>query len=164
MRTHDDTGTAVCVVAPAPLLTITIEDKQGDAEVHLHAGGQGFWLARMIRGLGTPLSMCASFGGETGAVVQMLIERENIDLRPVEVTTDNVAYVHDRRSGQREVVAEMPPSALGRHDVDTPYAAALAAGLAARVCGLGGPSGGGVPPAEFYRRLARDLRANGKIV
>jgi 1-phosphofructokinase len=167
MRAVDDgdgTGTAVCVLAPAPLLTITIEDKQANPEVHLHAGGQGFWLARMVRALGTPLSLCASFGGETGAVVRMLIEREDIELRAVEVATDNVAYVHDRRSGQRQVVAEMAPSALGRHDVDALYAAALAAGLAARVCVLGGPSGPGVPPPEFYRRLARDLRANGKLV
>jgi hypothetical protein len=38
----------VLVFAPAPLLTITIERRGEDPDVHLHAGGQGFWLARMI--------------------------------------------------------------------------------------------------------------------
>ena len=41
----------VCVFAPAPLLTVTIEQPssdRGDGEVHLHPGGQGFWIARLL--------------------------------------------------------------------------------------------------------------------
>lgn len=42
--TREDIDGRVCVLAPAPLLTVTLEetDGPGDAEVHLHPGGQGF--------------------------------------------------------------------------------------------------------------------------
>ena len=44
----------VCVFAPVPILTITIEERHGqdDAEIHLHAGGQGYWIARLIAEFG----------------------------------------------------------------------------------------------------------------
>ena len=59
----------VCVFAPAPLLTVTIESKadgSGDDEIHVHAGGQGFWIARLVAELGVEVVLCGSFGGETG--------------------------------------------------------------------------------------------------
>lgn len=37
----------VAVFAPSPLLTVTIEAGAERPEVHLHAGGQGFWVARL---------------------------------------------------------------------------------------------------------------------
>jgi 1-phosphofructokinase len=146
------------------MLTIMIEDRAGQPEVHLHAGGQGFWLARMVSVLGVPAVLCGAFGGETGAVVRSLAEREEVILRAVPVSVDNVTYVHDRRSGRRDVIAQVQPTPMSRHDVDALYGAALAAGLAADVCVLGGPSGAAVLPDDFYRRLAQDLRANGKAV
>lgn len=152
------------VLAPMPILTITLEDHAGAPDIHLHAGGQGFWLARMMTALDMPVQMCAAFGGETGHVLRTLIDRESIALNALTVNADNVAYVHDRRSGHREVIAEMPPVALSRHDVDALYGAALSTGLTARLCVLGGPSGSVTLPADFYRRLAGDLRANGKIL
>jgi 1-phosphofructokinase len=75
-------GPKVCVFAPAPLLTVTIESsRHGDAddaaeplddegELHLHVGGQGYWVARMLRTLGIDVVLCATFGGETGAVAR----------------------------------------------------------------------------------------------
>ena len=62
-----------------------------------------------------------SFGGESGSVVRTLIEREGIAVHGIEADAGNVAYVHDRRSGEREVVAEMDPEPLSRHDVDELY-------------------------------------------
>jgi len=152
------------VFAPAPLLTITVERRGEDNEVHLHAGGQGFWLARMIRALGTDVRLCGSFGGETGAVVRTLIEREGVDVRAVEVEAANGAYVHDRRNGERVVVAEERPAQLSRHDMDTLYNAALMEGLEADVCVLGGPGKDAPVPTDVFARLAADLRANGKTV
>lgn len=154
----------VVVFGPAPLLTITIESRGGRADVHLHAGGQGFWLARMVAALGVPVKLCASLGGETGAVLRTLITREGVDVAGVETETANVAYVHDRRSGRREPVAEMSAAPLSRHDVDELYGATLVAALSAEVCVLGGPPCSDVLPADTYRRLAADLRANGKTV
>src|SRR5581483_11719386 len=37
----------IAVVSPSLWLTVTIEAGAGGPEVHLHAGGQGFWVARM---------------------------------------------------------------------------------------------------------------------
>ena len=47
----------VVVLAPSPLLTVTIEDRAGEPDIHVHAGGQGVWQARMLsslRGAGGP--------------------------------------------------------------------------------------------------------------
>src|SRR5438105_11374359 len=134
-----DPPTTVLVLAPSPLLTITLERRGEDTDVHLHAGGQGFWLARMIHALGVHVQLCGTFGGETGPVVRTLIESEGISVRAITSETDNVAYVHDRRDGQRAVLAEMRPQPLSRHEVDSLYNAALIEGLNASLCVLGGP-------------------------
>jgi 1-phosphofructokinase len=155
-----------CVFAPSPLLTVTIEGAPDDGgpEVHLHAGGQGYWIARLVSALGIRVALCASFGGETGAVARGLLSDEGFDLRAVDASGANGAYVHDRRSGDRNVVADMPPSQLSRHEVDELYGTTLVEGLEADVTVLGGPARGDVLPADTYRRLASDLRANGAAV
>ena len=52
-RSRDPAGVCVCVFAPAPIVTVTIESRPDEAEeLHLHAGGQGFWVARMLQTLG----------------------------------------------------------------------------------------------------------------
>ena len=39
---------SLVVLAPSPLLTITVEvEHDTREELHLHAGGQGLWVARM---------------------------------------------------------------------------------------------------------------------
>jgi 1-phosphofructokinase len=156
---------SVAVFAPAPELTVTLERLGERDEMHLHAGGQGFWIARLLSVLGVPTSLSASFGGETGAVVRTLIEREGIDVVATAVTRENGGYVHDRRSGERDEVGVQPTMPLSRHEIDDLYAATLVTGLAAGVCVLGGtnPECPAVP-AEVYRRLATDLRTNGTVV
>jgi 1-phosphofructokinase len=155
----------VAVFAPAPELTVTLECLGGRDEMHLHAGGQGFWIARLLSVLGVPTSLSGSFGGETGAVVRGLIEREGIDVVAVDVAGENGGYVHDRRSGERDEVGVQLTMPLTRHEIDDLYAATLVVGLAAGICVLGGtnPDAPAVP-AEVYRRLATDLRSNGAIV
>lgn len=154
-----------CVFAPSPLLTITIENDASDApEVHLHAGGQGFWIARMLVVLGLETCLCAPLGGEVGQVLKSLITAEGVDVRVGASTRLNGAYVHDRRGGERAAVAEMPPTVLSRHEVDDLYSAALGTGMAAGVSVLGGPATPDVIPTDTYRRLAADLRAVDQIV
>lgn len=62
-------------------------------------------------------------------------------------------------------MAETPPDPLSRHELDELYGAALVGGLEAGVCVLGGagPWDPPVLPADVYRRLAGDLRANGRV-
>lgn len=157
----------VCVFAPAPLLTVTIEEPttdRGDGEVHLHPGGQGFWIARMLTRLDVDVVVCAALGGETGPILRRMMVDAGITVVGVEAGS-NGAYVHDRRSGDRREVAAMPALTLSRHDVDDLYGATLVEALTSTVTVLSGPEDGAdVVPVDFYRRLTVDIRANGGCV
>jgi len=154
----------VCVFAPAPLLTVTIEKAiadRGDGEVHLHPGGQGFWVARLLTRLDVDVVVCAALGGETGPILRRLMLDMGLKVVAVDAGS-NGAYVHDRRSGQRIEVAAMPAHTLSRHDVDDLYGATLVEALSADVTVLSGPERDvAVLPDDTYRRLTVDIRANG---
>jgi 1-phosphofructokinase len=160
-RANDVSGPRVAVLAPSPLLTITVEAAANGDEVHIHAGGQGFWIARMISALGPEARLAGAFGGETGRVLASLIEQEGISLGAVPVAGSNGAYIHDRRTGERATIAVMSPPSLSRHELDDLYDMALMHGIDAGLCVLGGPDGSACVPAEMYERLAADLVGNG---
>lgn len=66
----------ICVFAPSLYLTVTIEERDGaheSGEVHLHPGGQGFWIARMLGELGGNPVLCGPVGGEVGAVLETIV-------------------------------------------------------------------------------------------
>jgi 1-phosphofructokinase len=152
------------VFVPAPRLTVTIESLGGAPDIHLHPGGQGVWQARMLRAMGTRVVLCAIFGGETGKVARDLLADSDIEVRAVNGESRTGAYVHDRRSGARIDIAEAPGEPLTRHEVDELYGLALAEGLRAGVCLLGGPGDPPVVEPDVYRRLARDLTNYGCLV
>lgn len=153
------------VFAPAPILTVTVDKGiEGTPEVHLHAGSQGFWVARMLASLNVPVTLCAPFGDDTGRVLRVLIEAEGVAVRGVEMHGANGSYVHDRRSGERIEIVDVPAAELTRHEIDDLYDAALIAGLATRVTVLTGPPPSTPFPADIYRRLAADIRTNGGLV
>lgn len=164
----------VVVFAPTPLLTVTIESSPaGDEdEVHLHPGGQGVWIARLVASLGVDPVLCATLGGETGQVLRSLLEAWGIEVRAVTTAGWNGVYIHDRRSGGRVTVAAKDASPRSRHDVDELFGITFTAGLEAAVVVLGGPetsrmARAEVPesvPLDLYERLARDLRGNGITV
>jgi len=151
----------VMVFAPAPQLTITIEDTAGRADLHLHPGGQGVWQARMVRALGGRPVLCAVLGGEPGVVLGTLLDVEGVPARTVHRPAGSGWYVHDRRGGSRRVILEDPGAPLARHDLDELYNLALAEGLRAGVALLSGPADPSVVSPEVYRRLTADLTANG---
>jgi 1-phosphofructokinase len=155
----------VAVLAPSPLLTVTVEEGPGaEPEVHLHAGGQGFWVSRMAVALGARVILCAPLGGESGSVLGPRMEDEGVEVRSVACRGSNAAYVHDRRGGSRTTLAETSSPTLERHEVDELYGVALTAGLDAEITLLTGPHHERVLPGDFYRRLAADLRANDRPV
>lgn len=155
----EDAPGRVVVFAPAPLLTITIEAGRFGGEVHVHAGGQGVWQARMVAALGAPVTICATFGGETGRVAKALLLDEGFDVVAIDRADDAAAYVHDRRDGERSPVVETDDPPLSRHELDELYAATLREAMGAAVVLLSGPAGDEVLPADTYRRLAADLGA-----
>jgi 1-phosphofructokinase len=153
----------IVVFAPSPILTITVEAADTPTqEIHLHAGGQGFWVARMATVLGANASLCCALGGESGAVLRALIARENVELLAVDCGSPNGVYIHARReNGAREQLARTESRRLSRHETDELYGLALSAALDADVALLTGVDPPSVLDSDIYRRLASDLRSNG---
>ncbi len=154
----------LCVFDPSPVLTVMIEPFGPAGEIHFHAGGQGFWIARMARRLGAEVTMASSFGGESGTLLVPLIDQQGIRVVATDVAGSNGAYVQDRRSGARTLVAESAPPPLTRHEADDLYGASLAAAVESRVVVLAGPCTPDLLPMEMYGRLTADLATLGITV
>lgn len=154
----------VTIFAPSPLLTVTLEGDPSGTDLHLHAGGQGVWQARMLRTLGCSVSICAVLTGESGRVVRHLLEDDGITVHAVVREGRGAAYVHDRRSGERDPIVELEGDPLSRHELDELYALTLREALGADLVLLSGPFGDEVLPDDVYRRLAADLGAAARLV
>jgi 1-phosphofructokinase len=152
----------VCVLAPSPLYTVTIESRgDGSPEVHFHAGGQGLWVACMARVLGAETTLCGPIGGESGLVIGGLIERSGLTFVPLACQAANGGYVHDRRSGEREPIVDIEAPVLQRHEVDELGAVVLTLAMSHRALVLTGPSNPAAVPAAAYERLAKNVAAVG---
>ena len=156
----------VAIFGPHPMLSITIEALTADGgdDIHVHAAGQGVWVARMAAELGGRPVLCGFIGGETGTVLRPLLEQMPVELRLVETAAASGAYIHDRRDGERRPIAQsasMPPS---RHEVDDLFAATVAAAIDSDVLALCGPYPGEALPLEIYGNLVADVKANGTPV
>jgi 1-phosphofructokinase len=149
------------VFSPAPQLTVTIERAGAGDELHVHPGGQGIWQARMLRLLDVPVTLCAALGGEVGGVLGAALTDEDLTVRVVNRDGTSGWYVHDRRGGERDEIAGAHGAPLSRHEIDELYGLTLAEGLKADVSVLSGTPDQDLVPADLYRRLAADLRANG---
>ena len=80
----DPAAARTCVVlGPLLFLTVTIELEADKPRVHLHPGGQGFWIARMVTVLGDHARLVAPIGGEAGDVVSALLPGWEIELEAV---------------------------------------------------------------------------------
>lgn len=157
----DKKPSPIVIFAPLPVLTVTVEDRSGEADIHVHAGGQGVWQSRMVSSLGVPVVLCSALGGETGDVLGHLLPADGVTVQTVAVSARNGSYVHDRRSGSREIIAEAHGSPLDRHELDSLYELTLTEGLTHGRVLLSGPQEDNVIPADLYRRLSTDLSANG---
>lgn len=162
MSTPCSDAPAVCVLSLWPIVTVTIENNDGEGDdIYFNAGGQGFWIARMAQSLGARTTLCGPFGGHTGALAQALILKDGLNLRSISISGANGSYVDDRRSGSRGQIAFQQAPKLSRHEVDDLYDAALAEGLKAGTLVISGQLGEQVLPAERVASLARDLHGNG---
>jgi len=149
---------ACVVLGPLLFLTVTIELEGERPRVHLHPGGQGFWIARMIRQLGGAPTLVAPIGGEAGDVVAAMLPGWEIGLDAVRTSAASPTQIHDRRSGERVEVVAIETPELDRHEADDLYAAALKCSLAAdAVVITAAPEG--VLPQDAYGRLVHDLNA-----
>jgi 1-phosphofructokinase len=156
----------VAIFGPHPMLSVTVEalTSEGGDDIHIHAAGQGVWVARMAAELGAEAVLCGFIGGESGTVLRPLLEQLPIELRLVETAAASGAYIHDRRSGERVPLAQsasMPPS---RHEIDDLFSSTCAAALDADMLALCGPYPGEALPLEIYGNLVADVKANGTPV
>lgn len=150
------------VLAPSPVAAVTIESQpDGAPEIHIHPGGQGVWIARMLARLGLDVHLCAPFGGEPGPILVDLIQRHRITVHAISTVAPNGAYVHDRRDGERSEIADMAPPVLDRHGADDLCNAVLVEGLDSDIVVLGGPDHERVLSARSYHRLAANLSDGG---
>jgi 1-phosphofructokinase len=154
----------VVIFAPSPVLTVTVEDHPDGPDVHLHAGGQGVWQARMLLRMGAKVAMCCVLSGESGRVLRHLLDDEGIRVVAVERSGRGGAYLHDRRGGERMTIVEMGGEPITRHDLDELYGITLREGLDAELVILSGPASDDALPPDVYRRLAADLRNGGRRV
>ena len=155
----------VAIFSPDPLLTITVEarDPDGD-EIHLHAGGQGVWVARAAAELGAHPVLCGLAGGETGAVLEGLLNREAGERRLVSRGGDSGCLVFDRRGGSRELVAGTAAEPPSRHELDDLFSLTCAAALDAAALVICNPYPPDAWPLSVYADLAADAAANGTPV
>lgn len=156
----------VAIFSPNPMVSIAIESFSADGgdDIHVHPAGQGVWVARMAAELGAEPVLCGFIGGEAGAVLRPLLEQMPIELRLVETTTASGIYIHDRRSGEREPVAQSAALPASRHEVDDLFSVTVAAALECDLLAICGPYPDNTVPLEIYGGLVADVKANGKPV
>jgi 1-phosphofructokinase len=154
----------VAVFGPTPLLSLTIERSGERDDIHLHPAGQGIWVSRMIAEMGSTPVLCGFIGGETGATIGSLLDRLPAQLRLVETSGPNGSYVHDRRSGERKLIAMMAAGTPSRHEIDELFSATCAVALDSDVLVVCNPFPGDVLPTDLYADLVSDVRANGTPV
>ena len=150
----------IAVFAPSVWVTVTIEKDAHDADdIHIHAGGQGIWIARMLRQLGEEPIVVAPVGGESGRAFDGLTTDWGIELRAVPTAAASPVEVTDRRDGDdRQRLARTSPPVLSRHEVDELYNRTLETALAAGTCVVTGQFPERSVPESFYGRLAADLQ------
>ncbi len=154
----------VTVFGPHPLLTVTIERRGDDDDVHLHAGGQGVWASSMAGRLGAWPVLCGFAGGETGAVVAALLASRPGEQRLVSSEAATGCSVVDRRGGVRTLLAVRLSGAPSRHELDELVSATCAAALESRVLLVCNPFPPDALTPEAYATLVSDVRANGTLV
>ncbi len=151
----------VVVFGPDPLLSVTIERAGTAEEVHVHAAGQGVWVARMAGELGARPILCGFLGGETGDALAPLLEALPGERRMVRTAGFSGSYVVDRRSGERHVVVAAPRPAPHRHEIDDLIAVTCAAAMESALLVVGNSFPPEGFPEDAYETIVADVRAAG---
>jgi 1-phosphofructokinase len=117
----------------------------------------------MLTVLGDTPVLCTPIGGETGVALRALLGDLPTD-GLLSCSLPNGSYVHDRRSGEREVVAQFPSGALDRHMEDDLVSLTLACGLGSAVVVVCGSNLDGNIDASVFQRVCANLQSSGTIV
>ncbi len=151
----------VTIFGPDPLLSVTIEALGAADDIHVHAAGQGVWVARMAGEMGAWPVLCCLLGGETGTTLTTLLMALPGERRVVTSAGPSGSYVIDRRGGERRLLATALRTPPHRHELDDLVAATCAAAIGSAalvVCNPYPPEG---LPHEAYETIVSDVRAAG---
>jgi 1-phosphofructokinase len=96
-----------------------------------------------------------------GCVLRPLLVQMPFVVRLVESAVPCGAYIHDRRSGEREPVAQSAAFPASRHEVDELFSVTIAAALDCDLLAVCGPYPDNTVPLEMYGSLVADVKANG---
>ena len=96
-------------------------------EVHFHAGGQGFWVARMIVRLGVPVALSGPLGGESGTVLGSLVRAEGVHVGVVLASRGVLLRGKQHLLGVHEVVPREVGQLVFRSELDRLHRARLLA-------------------------------------
>ena len=116
----------------------------------------------MITSLGAQVMLCTALGGEIGERAAVAARAEGSRCGRSTRGPASGWYVHDRRDGERDEVADHSGAPLDRHELDELYNLALAEGLRAGVRAQRGRGPGVVAPdvvPAAGRRPDRQRRA-----
>ena len=161
MTTSGIGAPTVVVFGPHPLLTVALEREGAADALHVHAGGQGVWAARMAAELGTHPVLCGFAGGEAGDLLPALVAAVGAEPRLVSTHEPSGFHVMDRRTGERVLLSAAPAPPPDRHELDALVAATCAAALDARALLVCNPYPGDALPLDVYGTLVADVRAHG---
>jgi 1-phosphofructokinase len=154
-------GDRVAIFAPALVLHVEIHDTSTEhPEVHLHAGGQGYWVARMVDTLGCRPVPCGVVGGEPGEALRAIVAADGLESWLSTSALPSAVYIDDRRDGDNVRIVETPIQALGRHEIDELYSGTIGAAIACGVCVIAGTQLAPILPPSVLARLVGDLRRN----
>lgn len=156
----------VAIFAPDCLLSVAIEAQDSDMgypvdELHVHAAGQGVWVARMAAEMGAVPVLCSFVGGESGLPLGALLEALPGERRLVATAGSSGCYITDRRAGAREIVASALRPAPQRHEVDDLVTATVTAALASAALVICNPYPAHGFPDGAYETIAADVKAAG---
>lgn len=152
----------VAILGPHPLLSVTIEPSPGGVdEIHMHAAGQGVWVARIAAALGAHPVLCGYLGGETGTVLAPLLAAMPGERRLIPTSGQTGSYIMDRRQGTFDSVAQALSAPPTRHELDDLASATIAAALSTEVLVVCNPMPGDAIGPEFYERVVGDVRPHG---
>lgn len=163
MEMHTSISPRVAIFSPNPMVSIAIESFSADGgdDIHIHPAGQGVWVARMAAEIGAEPVLCGFVGGEVGAVLRPLLEEMPVELRLVETAEPSGAYIHDRRSGERQPISQSAAMPASRHEVDELFSVTVAAALECDLLAVCGPYPDNTVPLELYAGLVADVKSNG---
>jgi 1-phosphofructokinase len=151
----------VAVFGPDSLLCVTIEAGGTADDLHVHAAGQGVWVARAAAELGATPVLCTLLGGETGRALLPMLEQFPGERRIVWTAGSSGGYVIDRRAGERDIVATSLRPSPHRHELDDLVSATVAAALGANLLVMCNPYPVEGVPDEVYETIGKDARAAG---